>query len=150
MSGDDKRGWFDRSQLLKIDANTVLDVVSESSDDSEADEDRIDPPVPDPVYARPQVARNIFRYSVGDTLNFIHPGWTHDPVLPGPARTREGIITRAEVSGVGDLIYSIRFTLANGRTTTRRYGAKPFPVNHPQHDPNEAIDTSANVVYLHS
>ena len=137
--------------MLKIDANTVLDVVSESSDDdSEPDEDRIDPPVPDPVYPRPPVARDIFRYSVGDTLNFIHPGWTHLPIIPGPARTREGLITRAEVDGNGNLIYSIRFTLANGRREPRRYGAKPFPVNHPQHDPNEAIDTSPNVTYLHS
>jgi hypothetical protein len=106
-------------------------------------------PVPAPVYDRPPVSRGAFRYARGDVLRFVDPGWEHNPKFSGPSRTREGIITEAYVYD-GNLAYAIRFTLLNGRRKTLRYTAKPYPVKHPAHDPNKAIDTSPNVIYLHS
>jgi hypothetical protein len=156
MSGDTRNGWWDRAQLLKIDPRTSLDVVSdddEEDDDDEADEDRLDPQPPPPVYARPAVGRGVHRYSVGDVLSFVQPGWDHAPAIPGGQRTREGTVARAyqtQIGGVNALVYSIRFTLVNGRVVSRTYEAKPLPDDDDDFDPNEAVDTSQNVRYVHS
>ena len=155
MAGEARNGWWDRAQLLRVDPNTTIDVFSDSDgdDDDVADEDRLDPTPPPPVYARPAVALGVHRYTVGDVLLFVQPGFLHAPAIPGPPRTREGVVTEAyqtDIDGTDALVYSIRFTLVNRTVEVRIYEAKPLPQDEEGYDPNEAVDTSPNVRYVHS
>ena len=92
--------------------------------------------------------------------------WTHEPALPGGRRARQGYITRAYQYD-GALAYAIRFRLQNGRSATRRYEAKSLAPQvaaaraggaalrfqaraDPAADPDEAVDESRFVQYLHS
>ena len=105
----------------------------------------------DPVLPRPRVAVNTFRYEEGDVLMFAE-GWDHEPAIPGGRRGREGIVAdcyTAQIGGQNALAYTIRFMLVNGRQVSRDYEAKPLPRTRGG-DPEQAIDTSRFVVYVHS
>ena len=98
------------------------------------------------------MANNAHRYEEGDTLMFTEPGWDHEPAIPGGRRSREGIITdvySAQIGGQDALAYTVRFMLVNGRQVSRDYEAKPLP-RAQGGDPDQAIDTSRFVTYVHS
>jgi Txe/YoeB family toxin of Txe-Axe toxin-antitoxin module len=156
MSGEERRGWWDRSQLLRVDPRTQIDAVSddedadEDVDDEDPDEEQLDPPPPPPVYARPRVANNTHRYSVNDVVQFARE-WRHAGL--GPARPLQAKITNAYTRRVGGqeyLVYDCLFTLANGRQRTITYTAKPLARGAPGRDPDAAVDTSQFVSYVHS
>ena len=165
LNGTQRPGKYDRNQLLGPLPNTTPGIVETDDDDGDDDDDdddddgdqnnnaaQVAAAHADPVLPRPRVANNTHRYEEGDTLSFTDPGWTHEPAIPGPRRSREGIITSAytaQIAGQNALAYTVRFMLTNGRQISRDYEAKPLP-RAQGGDPNEAIDTSPNVVYVHS
>ena len=166
LNGTQRPGKYDRNQLLGPLPNTTPGIVETDDDDDDGDDDddddddgdqnnnaaQVAAANADPVLPRPRVANNTHRYEEGDTLSFTDPGWTHEPAIPGPRRSREGIITSAytaQIAGQNALAYTVRFMLTNGRQISRDYEAKPLP-RAQGGDPNEAIDTSPNVVYVHS
>ena len=160
LNGTQRPGKYDRNQLLGPLPDTTPGIVETDSEDSGDDGDDTDddpdqgrsPQAPDPVLPRPRVAMNRFRYEEGDWLQFASE-FEHEPAIPGPRRTREGVVTdayRANVGGQGNVLaYTIRFQLST-RITSRNYEAKPLHRNDPNYDPDEAIDTSRFVTYLHS
>ena len=156
LAGAQKLGKWDRAQLLPIFNQTPMDVADDSDDDEDGDDDRDDDDdqhqqaqaAPDPVLPRPRVAADQHRYEEGDALQF-GAEWTHEPQIPGPRRSREGVVTdayQANVAGQANVLaYTTRFQLVNGRTTSRNYEARPLPRNDPNHDPDEAVDTNRHV-----
>ena len=164
LNGTQRPGKYDRNHLLGPLPNTTPGIVETDDDDGDDDDDDDDDDDgdknnaaaaaahADPVLPRPRVANNTHRYEEGGTLSFTDPGWTYKPAIPGPRRSRGGIITSAytaQIAGQNALAYMVRFMLTNGRQISRDYEAKPLP-RAQGGDPNEAIDTSPNVVYVHS
>ena len=159
LNGTQRPGKYDRNQLLGPLPDTTPGIVeTDSEDDGDDDDDDGDDDQNnhaqnvDPVLPRPRVANNTHRYEEGDTLMFTEPGWDHEPAIPGGRRSREGIITdvySAQIGGQDALAYTVRFMLVNGRQVSRDYEAKPLP-RAQGGDPDQAIDTSRFVTYVHS
>ena len=152
LSGNRKSGNYDRAQFVTIPDATLGFVTESESEDEESEDDGESEAEPEnAVLPRPAVGINRHRYDAGDVLMF-DAQWTHEPRIPGPRRAREGRVTRAytaRIAGEDALAYSIRFTLQNGRHLTREYEAKPL-VDPDEAEPDEAIDTSAFIQYMHT
>ena len=164
LDGTAKVGKWDRNQLLPIPDATPGILTDDSEDDDDDDDDDEDNDDDDgggddvaaahanPVLPRPRAPGVVHRYEEGDTLMFAD-GWDHEPAIPGARRAREGIITDAYFARVGAHAnvpaYTVRFMLQNGRQLSRDYEAKPPPRNQGG-DPEQAVDTSRFVTYVHS
>ena len=166
LDGTAKVGKWDRNQLLPI-SNATPGIMTDSEDDDDdaggGDDDgdgddgddhaaAVAAAHANPVRPRPRVAANVHRYEEGGTLMFAE-GWDHEPAIPGGRRAREGIVTDAYFAQVGGQAnvpaYTVRFMLQNGRQVSRDYEAKPLPRNQGG-DPEQAVDTSRFVTYVHS
>ena len=99
------------------------------------------------------MAANVHRYEEGGTLIFAD-GRDHESTIPGGRRAREGIVTDVYLAQVGGQAnapaYTVRFMLQkNGRQVSRDYEAKPLPRDQGG-DPEQAVDASRFVTYIHS
>ena len=160
-----KVGKWDRNQSLPISNETAGILTDSSDDDDDDDGDGGDDGDGDdhaavvaaahanPVLPRPRVAVGVHRYEEGDTLMFAE-GWDHEPAIPGGRRAREGIVADSYFAQVGWQAnvpaYTVRFMLQkNGRQVSRDYEAKPLPRDQGG-DPEQAVDASRFVTYIHS
>ena len=150
-AGNEQQGVWDRAQLLLIPDSTPDMSDDEDSDGEEDNDNPLDPPAPPPlVLNRPQTRGNTHRYDVGDVLQFTREWFQGEPPPLGGnnARAREGEITETAMFA-GRPIYTIKFTLINGRQVSERYEAKSRRAN-PIIRPDDAMDSSQFLTYLHS